>query len=150
MGLLEYQAMPSLRDIAHDGVSCTFSNSRSAPDRDKYFCPFVRAGSMDRLSRTNHTLPGSLPPTSQAGRRVWASHLAFGLIAIGLPIVACGGGYSTDSVLTILPLRCQGLIVQYSCLDKAAYMWCNKMESDVKKSQVFPIRQKCNVTPVFF
>ncbi len=24
-GLLEYQALPSLRDIAHDGVLCTFS-----------------------------------------------------------------------------------------------------------------------------
>jgi hypothetical protein len=32
MGLLVYQAMPSLRDLAHDGVLCTFSN-RSAPDR---------------------------------------------------------------------------------------------------------------------
>ncbi len=30
MGLLEYQTMPSLRDIAHGGVLCTFSN-RSAP-----------------------------------------------------------------------------------------------------------------------
>jgi hypothetical protein len=34
MGLLEYQAMPSLRNVAHDGVLCTFSNT-SAPDRDK-------------------------------------------------------------------------------------------------------------------
>ncbi len=25
MGLLEYQAMPSLRDVAHDGVLCTFT-----------------------------------------------------------------------------------------------------------------------------
>jgi hypothetical protein len=24
MGLLEYQAMPSLRDVAHDGWLCTF------------------------------------------------------------------------------------------------------------------------------
>ncbi len=29
MGLLEYQAMLSLRDVAHDGVLCTFS-TRSA------------------------------------------------------------------------------------------------------------------------
>ncbi len=35
MGLLEYQAMPFCRDIAHDGVLCTFGN-RSAPDRDKW------------------------------------------------------------------------------------------------------------------
>jgi hypothetical protein len=26
MGLLEYQAMPSLRDAAQDGVLCTFNN----------------------------------------------------------------------------------------------------------------------------
>ena len=32
MGLPEYQAVPSLRDVAHDGVLCSFSN-RSAPDR---------------------------------------------------------------------------------------------------------------------
>ncbi len=34
MGLLEYQAMPSLRDVAHDGALCTFSNI-SAPDLGK-------------------------------------------------------------------------------------------------------------------
>ncbi len=27
MGLLEYQARPSLRDVAHDGVLCAFSNT---------------------------------------------------------------------------------------------------------------------------
>jgi hypothetical protein len=26
MGLLEYKAIPSLRDVAYDGVLCTFSN----------------------------------------------------------------------------------------------------------------------------
>jgi hypothetical protein len=26
MGLLEYQAMPSMRDIAHDGWLCTFTS----------------------------------------------------------------------------------------------------------------------------
>jgi hypothetical protein len=31
-GLLEYQAVLSLRDVAHDGFLCTFSNA-SAPDR---------------------------------------------------------------------------------------------------------------------
>ncbi len=30
MGLLEYQAIPSLRGVAHDGVLCTFSN-KSVP-----------------------------------------------------------------------------------------------------------------------
>jgi hypothetical protein len=32
MCVLEYQAMPSVRDVALDGVLCTFGN-RSAPDR---------------------------------------------------------------------------------------------------------------------
>ena len=41
VGLLEYQgAMPSLRDVAHDGVLCTF---RSAPDRGKWFTPSGQA-----------------------------------------------------------------------------------------------------------
>ncbi len=31
MSVLEFQAMPSLRDVAHDGVLCTFSNI-STPD----------------------------------------------------------------------------------------------------------------------
>ncbi len=34
MGRLEHHALPSLRDVAHDGVLCTFSN-KSAPDRGK-------------------------------------------------------------------------------------------------------------------
>ncbi len=34
MGLQEYKAMPSLRDVAHGGFLCTFS-LRSAPDRGK-------------------------------------------------------------------------------------------------------------------
>ncbi len=42
MGLLEYQAMPSLRDVAHDGVLCTFSN-RSASDRGKWCGPSGQA-----------------------------------------------------------------------------------------------------------
>ena len=35
MVLLKTQAMPSLRDVAHDGVMCTFING-SAPDRGKW------------------------------------------------------------------------------------------------------------------
>ncbi len=42
MGLLECQCMPSLRDIPHDGVLCTFSN-RSAPDRGKWCGPSGQA-----------------------------------------------------------------------------------------------------------
>jgi hypothetical protein len=57
IGLLEYQNMPSLRDVAHAGVLCTFSN-RSAPDRGKWY------GSSGQSKLTvhhvqNHTLLGS-------------------------------------------------------------------------------------------
>jgi hypothetical protein len=38
MGLLEYQAMPSLRGVAHDGALCTISN-RAAPDWGKWCGP---------------------------------------------------------------------------------------------------------------
>jgi hypothetical protein len=44
--------MPSLRDVAHNGVLCTFSNRSAAPDRGKQVGWSVRVGSMDRLSRT--------------------------------------------------------------------------------------------------
>ncbi|MFN9906597.1 MAG: hypothetical protein ACK56F_10795, partial [bacterium] len=50
MGLLEYQAMPSLRDVAHDGVLC--------PLRLGQMVWSVMAGGMDHPSRTNHTLLG--------------------------------------------------------------------------------------------
>ncbi len=52
----------SLRDVAHDGVSCTFSNDQPGQA--------IRIGGMERPSRTNHTLLGHTPPASQAGRRV--------------------------------------------------------------------------------
>jgi hypothetical protein len=69
MGLLEYQAMPSLRDIAHDGVLCTFTN-RSAPDRDKWCGP----------SRTKSHPAGSFSSSKTGGPPWWASPLVFGLI----------------------------------------------------------------------
>jgi hypothetical protein len=58
MDLLEYKAMPSLRDVDHDGVLCTFSN-RSAPNLGK--------------------LNGPLGETP-----CWACPLAFGLW-VGIP-----------------------------------------------------------------
>jgi hypothetical protein len=45
MGLLEYQAMLSLRAVAHDGVLCTFS-SKSPRLGQKVWS--VREGGMDR------------------------------------------------------------------------------------------------------
>ncbi len=70
MGLLEYQAMPFLRDVGHYGVLCTFIN-RSAPERGKRCGPSEQAAwTVHRVQ--NHTLLGYYPPAiySQAGRRV--------------------------------------------------------------------------------
>jgi hypothetical protein len=52
MDLLEYQTMPSLRDVAHDGAFCTSS--------------VVRQGRRHRPSITykNHTLLGHSPPAN--------------------------------------------------------------------------------------
>jgi hypothetical protein len=67
IALLEYRAMPSLRDVAHDGVSCTFSN-RSAPGRGKKCGPSGRAArTVHRVK--NHTLLVHSPPAGQVGRR---------------------------------------------------------------------------------
>jgi hypothetical protein len=68
MGLLEYQAIPSLRDLAHDGVLCTFSK-RSAPDQGKWCGPPGQAACTVHHVQ-NHTLLGHPHPASQAGRRV--------------------------------------------------------------------------------
>jgi hypothetical protein len=56
MGLPKYQAMPSLRDVAHDGVLCTFSN-RSATDRGKLCDPSAQAAWTVHHVQ-NHTLLG--------------------------------------------------------------------------------------------
>ncbi len=69
--------MPSLREIAHDGVLCTFSN-KSAPDRGKW-CGPSRQAAMDRPSRTNSHSAGSLSSSQPGGPPCWTSPLAFGL-----------------------------------------------------------------------
>jgi hypothetical protein len=63
--------MPSLRDVAHDGVLCTLSFiNRSAPDRDKWPGQSGQAAWAVHHVQ-NHTLLGhSLNPASQADRRV--------------------------------------------------------------------------------
>jgi hypothetical protein len=68
MGLLEYQAMPSLRNVAHDSVLSTSSN-RSAPDQGKWCGPSGHAAWTVHHVQ-NHTLRGHSPPAIQAGRRV--------------------------------------------------------------------------------
>jgi hypothetical protein len=68
MGLLEYQAMPSMRDVDHDGILCTFTihitaagNSNSSQLGSSCQGPVQQAGGTARPSCTK-------------------SHLAFGLI----------------------------------------------------------------------
>jgi hypothetical protein len=68
MGVLEYQAMPSLRDVAHDSVLCTFIK-RSAPDRGKWCSPPGQAAWTVHHVQ-NHTQRGHSTLASQAGCRV--------------------------------------------------------------------------------
>ncbi len=74
MGLLEYKAMPSLRDVAHDGVLCNIS----APDRCKWCGPSGQAA----WTITKLHLVVSLSFSQLGGPPCWASTLAFGLIGI--------------------------------------------------------------------
>jgi hypothetical protein len=68
MGGQEYQAMPSLRDVAHDGILSTFSN-RLATGQDKWCGPSGQAAWTVHHVQ-NHTLLGHSPPVSQAGDRI--------------------------------------------------------------------------------
>jgi len=78
--------MASLRDVAHDGVLCTFNN-RLAPDRGKWCGP---SGQMEwTLNSPSHTKPhpaGSLYSSQPGGPPCWASPLAFGLIGNNLQL----------------------------------------------------------------
>jgi hypothetical protein len=69
MGLLEYQDMRSLRDTAHDGVLCTFSN-RSALELRKWFGPSGQAAWLFIKYKITPCWVTLLRPASQAGRRV--------------------------------------------------------------------------------
>ncbi len=68
MGLLEYlpQVMPSLREEAHGGVLCTFSN-RSASDRDK--CVVDHQGRRRGPSIMYKITPFWVTPLLQPARR---------------------------------------------------------------------------------
>jgi hypothetical protein len=75
---LSDSAMPSLRDVAHDGVLCTSIN-RSASDQGKWCGPSGQAAWTVHHVQ-NHTLLGHSPPTSLAGqpsslRTHWATFL---------------------------------------------------------------------------
>jgi hypothetical protein len=79
MDLLEYQAMPSLRDVARKGVLCTHSN-RSAPDRGKWCGPSGQAEWTVHQVQNHTLLAGSLSSSQPGGPPCWVSPLAFGLI----------------------------------------------------------------------
>jgi hypothetical protein len=90
MGILEYQAMSSLRDVAHDVYGCVhllynsgwkFHQLAAGQLLSGHPVHYGRAGGMAFLSRTKSHLLGHSPPCSQPGRPpCWDSPLAFGLI----------------------------------------------------------------------
>jgi hypothetical protein len=93
MGLLEYRAMPSLRDVAHDGWLCTFTKEQQLemPSDRSWAAPVrttgtKKAGGTARPSRTKPHRPGPLlQPTRRAAvlgqpsslRHHWARRLTF-------------------------------------------------------------------------
>ncbi len=101
MGLLEYQAMFSLRDVAHGGVLCTLVLDQP---KTAVVCS-VRTGGMGRPSRTK-SHPTELHTSSQPQPGVppcWTSPLAFGLIGLGCilrRILGCNRNKSLESFPT--------------------------------------------------
>jgi hypothetical protein len=79
MGPLEYQAMPSLRVVAHEGVLYTFSN-RSPPDRGKWCGPSRHAAWTIHGTYKITPLLGHLSSSQPGGPPCRVSSLAFGLI----------------------------------------------------------------------
>ncbi len=86
MGLREYQAMLSLRDVLHDGWLCTFtiqynisSQLGSSCRSNRYFMD--GKGRRYGPSITDKITPdGSLSNSQPGGPPCWASPLSFGLI----------------------------------------------------------------------
>jgi hypothetical protein len=70
-GLLEYQAVPSLRDVAHDGVLCIHLGKD---------LPQTVTSGVDRPSHTKSHPSGSLSSSQPEGPPGFASSLTFGLI----------------------------------------------------------------------
>jgi hypothetical protein len=75
---IEYQAMPSLHDIAHDGWLCTFTITAAGNSISSQLGSSCQGnqngrgkeGGTVRPSRTISHLPGHSPPASQAGCHV--------------------------------------------------------------------------------
>ncbi len=102
MGLLEYQAMPSLRDVAHEGVLYTFHLVIDQPlTRASAWCGL--SGGMDRPSRTNSHPAGSLSSSQPGGPPCLTITLAFNLIDsyVGLKHVSKPGGYKEMSSILV-------------------------------------------------
>jgi hypothetical protein len=92
MDLLEYQAMPSSRDVGHDGVLCTFSN-RPTPDRGKWCGPSGQAAWTVHHVQ-NYTLLGlSTPASRRAAVLCHPSSLRTHCV--------CGGGGGEWGVCTV-------------------------------------------------
>jgi hypothetical protein len=72
MGLLEYQAMPSLCDLTHvmaDAAGYCISSQLGRSGKGNRYGK-EKTGGTARPPRTNSHLPGQSPLASQAGRRV--------------------------------------------------------------------------------
>jgi hypothetical protein len=80
ISLLEYQAKPSLRDVAHEGWLSTVTEAGNSISSHT-----EKAGGTARTSRTKITPAGSLSSSQPGGPPCWASPLDSGLI--GMPCV---------------------------------------------------------------
>ncbi len=77
MGLLDYQTMPALRDVALDGVFCSFSDRCARPGK---WCSPLGQGGMDCPSHIKSHTAGPLSPCRPGWPSCLASPIAFGLI----------------------------------------------------------------------
>jgi hypothetical protein len=99
MGLVEHQAMPSLHDVAHDGVLCTFS---------------VSPGQGQVVWSVHHVQShpaGSLSSSQLGGPPCWASPLPFGLIV--------SDPHTSESTDRYYGNRCVQLLLELSILQSA-------------------------------
>ncbi len=114
LSLLEYQAMPSLRDVVHDGAS-----------------DVVRQGRRHRPSITYKTTShpaGSLSSSQTGGPPCWASPLAFGLHGVHgrrqnrVSLCWCGLGYSVCKQTEIEIKGCGSVCNKHNS-DCSSYLW---------------------------
>jgi hypothetical protein len=73
MGLLEYQALPSLRDVAHDGWLCTFTIKQQLkiPSARSWAAPVRATGTARQHVQKSHLPDHSpAPPARKVGRRI--------------------------------------------------------------------------------